>query len=124
MGYSTYFSGEFRLSARLTTSQVAEIQRLTEIDGSPDGVFVGPCVWHVGPGDQSLVPEHDEKVYGWRRWLVYLLENVLEPDGVRANGRVYWHGEDVGDAGIIFVRDNKVRFFSIEEVPEPDWGTP
>ncbi len=79
------------------------------------------CVWTVSEDGDAIVPLSEEKMYQWDEWIMYICEHVLEPAGVKANGRSTWHGEDVGDSGVIFVKDNRVKFVSIEEMPEPNW---
>jgi hypothetical protein len=41
-------------------------------------------------------------------WLDYLIENFLEPWGIKVNGEVEWQGEERDDRGLIVVKDNEV----------------
>ena len=125
MGYSTYFSGSFELTPKLNVSQIETIKNLCEYNvENPEGTPGDECVWTVSDDGTSIESVDEEKLYDWDEWLRYLLTNVLEPAGVKANGSVVWDGEDTGDAGVIFVKDNDVRFVGIESMPEPDWDTP
>ena len=135
MGYSTYFSGIFKLSRKLTVTEretfnavsgtgafVERLGALTEEheESSPDS----ECPWRLAGDDNKLEDAAEEKMYNWSEWLEYLCEHVFVPAGIKVNGQVTWHGEDTGDAGVIFVKDNDVRLRSIDEMPEPDWTQP
>jgi len=136
MGYSTYFSGVFQLSRRLTVTEqetfnaisgtggfVERLEALTEEhdDKSPGS----DCPWRI-TGDEGTFLEDigEEKMNNWDKWLVYLCEHFFNPTGIKINGRITWHGEDTGDAGVVFARDNEIRLVNIDEMPEPDWTQP
>jgi len=122
MGYSTYFSGSIQLDRTLSVTEADTIRAF--YDESPDGAPGSSCVWTVSEAGDTLETHDEEKMYDWAEWLRYICDNVLKPAGVKATGRVTWHGEDIGDAGVIFVKDNEVRLVNIDEMPEPDWTQP
>jgi len=134
MGYSTYFAGSFQLSRKLTVTEQETFNAITgtgdlaeHMEGlqekHEDLVPRSECPWKI-TGDDRLEDVAEEKMNQWDEWLKYICANVFEPAGVKTNGRVTWHGEDTGDAGMIFVKDNEVRLVSIDDMPEPDWTQP
>jgi hypothetical protein len=123
MGYTTYFTGAFELSRKLTVTEADTIRAFYD-ESDPEGAPSSACVWTVSEEGDAIESIDEEKMYDWDDWLRYITSKVLEPAGVKANGRVAWHGEDIGDSGVIFVKDNEVRLVNIDEMPEPDWDTP
>jgi hypothetical protein len=123
MGYTTYFIGTIKLSRKLTVTEQETIRAFYD-EESPDGAPDTSCVWTVTEDGDELDTYPEEKMYDWDDWLRYILDEVLEPAGVKANGRTTWQGEDIGDSGVIFVKDNEMRLVGINEMPEPDWDTP
>jgi len=122
MGYSTYFSGRIELDKPLTASDITTIETLCDYTAVlPKEAPSTPCVWRVSPDGRFLESLNEEKMYSWDAWLQYLLDKVIAPAGIKANGRVIWQGEDTGDSGTIFVKDNRVKLVHIEDTPEPDW---
>ena len=73
------------------------------------------CQWR--PSDDGMEIEWDggEKFYDYNIWLKYIIKNFLQPKGYVLNGEVQWEGEDRGDSGIIFVKDNMVNPVSKED---------
>ncbi len=126
MGYSTYFSGFFELSRKLTVSELETIQTLNDWSGdNPDDAPDGTCDWVIGEyeGKAIVHHNHEEKFREWEDWTRYLAKLFKSWD-VKMNGRVVWQGEDTGDCGTVFVKNNEVEFVSIDEMPEPNWGRP
>lgn len=135
MGYSTYFTGAFQLSRKLT---VSERETFNAITGTGDLaehlddlheehqelVPRTDCPWMVSEDGDELTTIDEEKMYEHEEWLQYIFDNVLTDAGVQANGRMTWHGEDIGDSGVFFVKDNEVRTRCIDEMPEPNWSEP
>jgi len=61
-----------------------------------------------------------EKFYGWLEWLEYIIRYQLKPWGYLLNGQVSWRGENSGDSGIIYVKNNRVE--AVADVnPGPSW---
>jgi len=125
MGYSTSFSGAFKLDQRLTVLQAQTLNDLADWDAvPPKDAPDSNCQWVVGSDNQSIGHNNDEKFYSWGLWLEYLIANYLKPWGLTLSGQVIWQGEDCGDAGMVFVKDNRIKTVHIEEMPEPDWDAP
>lgn len=124
MGYSTFFHGHFDLSRKLTASETTTLELLENYEAAypSDTPSYSLCKWTVREqGDKSILLHNDgEKFYEYVEWLEYIGKLFTEW-GVMMNGKVIWHGEDVMDAGVLFVKDNKVWAKHICEMPEPDW---
>lgn len=122
MGYSTYFSGRIELDKPLTASSITTIETLCDYTApNPSDAPEGECVWKASSDGRFIESLNEEKMYRWDDWLEYLLETVVAPEGIKANGRVIWQGENTDDSGTIFVKDNRMKLVSIDEMPEPDW---
>jgi hypothetical protein len=79
------------------------------------------CQWVPNEEGTAIVYDGGEKFYSFVEWIKYLVEHFLEPWGYKVNGSVMWQGEDIGDVGKIFVRNNEVRVVEMTSLPEPDW---
>jgi len=141
MGYTTYFNGSFELSRKLTVSEINTLLAMCaeetpeEFEDDEDIPRSYGCPWvpyaiknkrpvHLERGvtgpdlEVILVPINEEKVYDWDVWMGYLAEKLFVRWGVKVSGRVVWQGEDSGDSGVIFAKDNKVKLVNIHELAE------
>ena len=66
------------------------------------------CKWTPTEDRMGIEWDGNEKFYDYTEWLVYLIHKILAPNGYVLNGIVEWSGEETGDVGEIFVKDNKV----------------
>lgn len=122
MGYSTYFTGGFKLSKKLTDKRIVALATLCDYTAEmPNDAPDSECPWRVCSNGRGLEDAAEEKMYNWDTWLEYLIENYFKPWGVQLEGKVTWQGEDTGDSGVIFAKGHQVKFVSIDEMPEPDW---
>lgn len=72
----------------------------------PEGCPGFYCQWVIR--DNKLVWRGDEKFYDYVDWMRYLIDCFFEPEGYVLNGTIRWQGENIEDAGYIYVVDNKV----------------
>ena len=135
MGYSTYFDGHFEMSQKLTVSQIDTLLELTRWDtDAPEDAPNDQSPWQpvehktkrvLEPGGKDLMcvleSINEEKIYRWADWLEFLIDKYFDPWGVKLNGDMIWQGEETGDSGVIFVKNNRVKFVPITEMPEPNW---
>lgn len=66
------------------------------------------CQWRPSEDGREIVWDGGEKFYNYVEWIDYLIENFLEPWGIKVNGEVEWQGEERDDRGLIVVKDNVV----------------
>lgn len=68
------------------------------------------------PTEDGTLLEWDgmEKFYRYETWLQYLIEKIFIPWGHKLNGSIQWSGEDMGDIGVIHVKDNEIKLVDIE----------
>lgn len=66
------------------------------------------CQWVPASNDKGIEWDGGEKFYDYEEWLIYLIDNFLQPWGYILNGKVKWRGEDFSDMGTITVKNNKV----------------
>jgi hypothetical protein len=70
------------------------------------------CQWRIE--DNKLVWDEGEKFYYYVEWLSYLIKNFFERWGWLLTGRIAWQGEEMGDMGVIFLKDNEMIVHSID----------
>lgn len=83
----------------------ANIINYNEAPSTQPGLW---CQWTPSDDNNAIEWDGNEKFYNYTEWLVYLINKVLAPNGYILNGTVTWQGEETGDVGEIFVRDNRV----------------
>jgi hypothetical protein len=66
------------------------------------------CKWTPTQDGQGLEWDGNEKFYEYTRWMVYLINKIIAPNGYTMNGSITWVGEDSNDTGILEVKDNQV----------------
>lgn len=131
MGYDTTFEGRFQLNRPLSPGHKAALEELADEEHIPgeDGKPLRaessgrPCVycqWRPSKDGTAIEWDFEEKFYCWLEWLQYIVEQRLKPFGYVLNGQVRWRGENGDDAGVIYVKDNRIE--AVEDVnPGPSW---
>lgn len=66
------------------------------------------CQWKIQGDKQTIEWDGDEKFYNYIEWIKYIVNRILKPKGYVLNGAVRWRGDDFGDVGSIFVKDNEI----------------
>ena len=123
MGYTTDFSGQFKLDRPLNVLQLTTLKTFADErhDGEPGAPGVW-CQWVPTEDGEGIEWDGNEKFYRYTEWLEYLVEKYLKPWGLSLSGSVTWHGEDAGDSGVVYAKDNRVKAVADESVrKEPDW---
>lgn len=75
----------------------------------PDGQPGLWCQWTPNESGTAIQWDQGEKFYDYVEWLGYIIEHFLKPWGYVANGEIDWEGEESGDLGTIYVKDNVVE---------------
>jgi hypothetical protein len=131
MGYSTNFEGEFQLSLPLTAEHKAILVDLAQQEHVPgeggkplraanSGRPCRYCQWVPTADGTEIQWDGGEKFYCWLEWLQYIVDHHLRPWGYVLSGQVRWSGENLDDAGIIYVKDNRVEAV-LDVNPGPSW---
>jgi hypothetical protein len=80
------------------------------------------CQWVPSGDGTALGWDGGEKFYEYVAWLDYLITHFLKPWGYTLSGQVSWSGEESGDQGIIYVKDNKIQAVGSHiSNPGPSW---
>lgn len=110
MGYSTSFVGKFEFDKELPSSVVVALDRICGNDTRDlktrrayPGFF---CQWTFD--DHHLFWDGGEKFTEYVEWLQWIIDNILKPAGVKLLGQVAYHGEEVGDSGVIVVGHDQI----------------
>lgn len=134
MGYSTEFSGGFKLNRELTHKEWIELRKLGKVyerteyekyTDPPETIPGSYLQWVPNEDGTEIVWNGVEKFYDYIHWLRWLIKHYLKPHGLVLNGEIRWQGEDIEDVGMIVVVDNKVttRKLVVEGLCEcPDCG--
>lgn len=117
MGYTTWFNGAFETNKEMSVELIDKINKFAEerhCNGNdyPDINYHSGypgywCNW-VATSPNTIEWNDAEKFYDYDQWLIYIIENFLEPNGIALDGEVSWEGEDSDDFGILVVKNNKV----------------
>lgn len=121
MGYSTSFSGGFKLNRELTHKEWMELRRLADYDSRDDGFYAeftdtpdtipdAYLQWEPNDDGTEIVWNGGEKFYEYIHWLRWLVKHYLKPHGLVINGDVRWQGDEVEDSSVIVADNNKVTF--------------
>ena len=116
MGYTTEFTGCIELSRPLT---IAEAKTLLEINEDPSKAQIpaerdidGYMQWVPTEDLGRIVWDQGEKFYDYTKWMTWLCGWLAER-GIKANGEIAWQGEELGDTGIIYAKDNQVAIVNV-----------
>ena len=113
MGYTTQFQGTFKLNKKLTPKLQAQLIEFanTRHGGNMDPFPNMPgfwCQWVPTSDGEGIEWDGNEKFYNYVEWLVYIIENFLQPEEYILNGTVRYRGEDFNDCGDVICENNKV----------------
>ena len=121
MGYTTLFSGNFKLNKTLTDEHSKILHDLSwsedwrDNDKMPDSY----CKWAPNTKNNAIEWNEGEKFDYYIDWIKFIIKNHITPWGYIIEGLVFWNGESPGDVGVIYVKKNKV--FSLEREDLVDW---
>lgn len=107
MGYTTEFSGTFRVEPFMAYKHLFELNDLCKTRHSYDSHPSIWCGWEMAD-DHILRWNGKEKFYKYIEWLKYIVDVHLEPNGYSLNGEVIWFGDKRDDSGIITVKNNEI----------------
>lgn len=80
------------------------------------------CQWIPNEDGTAIEWDGVEKFYSYVEWLEYLVEHFIGPWGYQLNGSVDWEGEESGDMGTIWVKDNQIEAIATQlHNPGPSW---
>ena len=109
MGYTTDFTGEIKLSRKLTIKEAKELLEIAEdsdIAQEKTGIH-GYMQWVPTHALDGIVWDGNEKFYNYTQFMEWLCGWLKDRD-IAANGELFWSGEDAADTGRIVVQENAV----------------
>lgn len=119
MGYDTKLRGTVTITPALTAAQVDSLNLFAASSHREPGYPGVWCQWVPTDDGAGLKWDGNEKFTNYVEWLNYLIDHRFKPWGCVLNGRVRWHGEEAGDSGVIWVKDNQVKVVPDANGPEP-----
>ena len=109
MGYTTEFSGQFRVDPPFTPMEVDSINTMANTRHDPPGNYPGIwCDWEVSQDGAYIEWNGTEKFYNYVEWLQYIINKYAKPTGKTVHGSVNYYGQDDGDHGVIICDNNNV----------------
>lgn len=111
MGYTTNFTGSFKLNKQLTLDDYNYLKHLGEdydFDNIEEPHPRGFLQWVPTEDGKGIAWNGDEKFCYYNEWLQWLMDTILHPRGYGLYGTVQYQGEEFGDLGEIVVEDGKV----------------
>ena len=93
---------------------------VTDNDNEPEGCPGLYCPWRISE-EGKLIWDGWEKPDAYLEWLKYLIDHFFAPKGFVLNGHFFWEGEEIGDYGTIYIKDNLVSTSSEEDEDSADW---
>jgi hypothetical protein len=109
MGYTTNFDGQFNITPTLSPAHIERLSNFAD-ERHEEGDFPGYyCQWIPTNDGTAIEFDGNEKFYYYEEWIVYLIKTFLAPWGYLLNGQVMWQGEEVGDVGVITIKNNSVH---------------
>lgn len=118
MGYEIYYDGEAKITPDITDEHIAlfnMVTKTTPTDPAALDIFnkiggrnMPSCQFFVAE-DRVLYAREGELRGVAEEWLEGLIEHFFKPNGYVLEGQFTWSGEDVGDTGAIYVKDNKIE---------------
>lgn len=106
MGYTTQFSGEFKLNKPLNPGFVSTLESWSLNKNVPKPEL-GYCQWEPTEDLKGLKWDDGEKFYDYVEWLEQIIR-LIAPAGYIVSGLVKYQGEEIGDVGDITVANNVV----------------
>lgn len=110
MGYTTQFSGTFKIEPPLSPAQVTEVNEFCEERHErPTSNY--PSIWcdyEVSPDGTQIGWNGSEKSYEMAEWLLYLIERFFRPWKRKLDGKMRARGEDFDDVWTLFCEANVV----------------
>jgi len=125
MGYTTDFTGSFKLNKKLSESDYRFLMEFNDTRHNGESEFKDTpgiwCGWIPSEDRESIEWDGGEKFYSYIPWIKWLMVNYLGPRGYTLDGEVEWQGEDSRDIGKIIINDGEVSYktgtLTYEDVP-------
>lgn len=114
MGYTTIFSGGFKLDKPLTAEHRKLVEKIMQTRHGDRCLPSNYCQWKLDDTGERITWDGGEKFYGYIEW-IGIIKLFLQLLGYELHGRVYWRGEDRGDVGTIKMRNGGTRVWSAAE---------
>lgn len=124
MGYTTKFTGEIKLSRKLTFAEAKYLLEMGEdSDVTKERFGIDTYMqWAPTKDLDGIVWDGNEKFYEYEKCMEALCTHLIAI-GVEADGELRWSGEDASDAGQIIVIKNVVNVFK-GKTPKVRGGAP
>jgi hypothetical protein len=108
MGYHTEFSGEFKTDKPVDAETYLKMRGLLHTEHDEDKFPSYYCQWEMQDDKQTIQWDEEEKFYEYIKWIEFIICKILKPAGYKLSGRVTWQGEEIGDVGVIVIKDNSL----------------
>lgn len=128
MGYETCMNGSLKVTPPMTADDFGAFQKLAAYYTPKDADSAVQSLRDqmsgtnaeidllLGGDDTDASVPHELNIagrdYNWhfQEGLDFVIENFFAPRGYVVNGELDWDGDDPGDSGTVYVKDNKVEW--------------
>lgn len=112
MGYKIYYGGSLQLDKKPTEQVMAFFKNFDIKDVEvPEQATLFKLSAPAPRNDDKWTLEPEEE--GWENssmaGLRFIIDNIMEPNGIKLNGYIYWECDDRDDDGRIVVTDNEIK---------------
>lgn len=108
MGYTTRFTGAFKVEPPLSVPHYNELFALVRDGVEDENAPNAYLQWEPTPNGDGIQWDGGEKFYHYDEWLQWLIDCRLAVWGHTVSGSVRWVGEHASDVGVLVVEGNKV----------------
>lgn len=128
MGYTTKFSGKFKIEPALSFAHRAELKARIDDETWPDEFMdqIPPrsyCQWIPTKDGAGLEWDGGEKFYEYDSWIEFLAA-FLAPLGYAVTGSVVFRGESRDDVGTLSICDGKATKEPLRPLPWAEVRSP
>ena len=76
--------------------------------------------WKIIEDNNQFFLEWDggEKFYNSVEWLSWIIDNIFKINNITINGKIYLFENHSENTGVIYVKNNNVRFISLKDFSE------
>lgn len=124
MGQAISFIGALTFNRELTHKEWLELTDLshevssrnhlyTKYTDTPETIPEGYLQWEPNNSGTEFRWNGAKGFHNYIHWLRWIIKHYMKPHELVLNGQVLWQGEEISDAGMMNVIDNKVTYQKI-----------
>jgi len=109
MSVRVRLEGQLKLNKPLSVEDFTMLKNFNETRHEGDEFPSIWCQWVPTSDGMHIEYDGNEGFSEFRPWLMYLIENLLEPKGYKLSGVIHWDFLEDADIGTLYVVDSTIR---------------